>query len=265
MSILKLLAMKKEEQPISMVTCYDAWSAKILAKSSVDCVLVGDSVSMVVHGFDSTLSATVDMMSNHVAAVTRGLGASTEKVLVGDMPFMSFRKGKKEAMRAAEQIMRAGAHAVKLEGVWGHEKIISHLVGSGIPVQGHIGLTPQSIHALGGYKVQGRHEDQREDLIKQAEQLEELGCFSVVLECVPKELSRLISSSLNIPTIGIGAGPYCDGQVLVMQDMLGLNGEFKPKFLKTYLEGGQKYLEAFNDFDKEVKAHHFPSDKESYQ
>jgi 3-methyl-2-oxobutanoate hydroxymethyltransferase len=265
MSILDLQKMKVEERRISMVTCYDAAFARILEQTKIDCVLVGDSVSMVVHGYDSTLHATPEMMALHVAAVRRGLGPKSTKLLVGDMPFLSYRKELAAAMDCAGLLMRAGAGAVKLEGVWGHESIIEHMVKSGIPVQGHIGLTPQSVHQLGGYRVQGRDEEARADLLQQAKKLEELGCFSLVLECVPSSLAQEISTSLSIPTIGIGAGPYCDGQVLVLHDMLGLGGPFRPKFLKTYFEGEAPVVQAFNNFDAEVKAGSFPSEKESYK
>lgn len=263
MSILDFQKSKVEERRLSMVTCYDAAFARIIAKSNIDSILVGDSVAMVIHGFESTLSATPEMMATHVAAVKRGLGNSP-KLLIGDMPFLSNRKGIAVAMNCVEGLMKAGANAVKIEGVWGHEDIISHIVKSGVPVQGHIGLTPQSIHQLGGYKVQGRGEEQKQDLIKQAKRLQELGCFSIVMECVPTDVAKEITLSLEIPTIGIGAGPYCDGQVLVLQDLLGLNGSFKPKFLKTYLESETLVIEALNKFDNEIKISQFPTQKESY-
>lgn len=260
----KLIQMKQEERAISMVTCYDAWSAKIIEQTSIDCVLVGDSAAMVMHGHSSTLAATVEMMSTHVAAVSRGLGAGSKKLLVGDMPFMSYRKGIRHGIEAAEALMRAGAHTVKLEGVWGHEDVISQIVGSGVPVQGHIGLTPQSIHGLGGYKVQGRGERERAELLKQARKLEELGCSSLFLECVPTSVAKEITLAIGIPTIGIGAGPYCDGQVLVLQDMLGFNGDFKAKFVKHYSHGIETMQNSLNAFDQEVKERSFPTEKESY-
>jgi 3-methyl-2-oxobutanoate hydroxymethyltransferase len=264
MSILNFYKSKQEERKLSMVTCYDAAFARVIAQTQVDSILVGDSVAMVVHGHDSTLAADTDLMALHVAAVKRGLGSQAKQLLVGDMPFLSYRGGIYEALKSVDKLMKAGAHAVKLEGVWGHEDVVEHIVKSGVPVQGHIGLTPQSLHQLGGFRVQGKSEEQKIDLIKQAKKLEELGCFSVVLECVPSELAKQITLSIQIPTIGIGAGPYCDGQVLVLHDLLGLNGHFRPKFLKTFLEGEKNVIEALNRFDVEVKNSIFPSEKESY-
>ncbi|MGZ3709612.1 MAG: 3-methyl-2-oxobutanoate hydroxymethyltransferase, partial [Bdellovibrionota bacterium] len=182
MTIHDFKRMKNEQRKITMVTAYDAWSARLVERSEVDCVLVGDSAAMVMHGFPSTVHATVEMMEMHVAAVARGMRG---KWIVGDLPFGSYRKGILPAVEAVERLMRAGAHSVKLEGVWGHEDVIARVVGSGVPVMGHIGLTPQAIHGLGGFRVQGKSEEQAQDLLAQARELERLGCFALVLECVP--------------------------------------------------------------------------------
>jgi 3-methyl-2-oxobutanoate hydroxymethyltransferase len=253
---------KAEQRKLTMVTCYDHWSAKIISDSQIDCVLVGDSVSMVVHGFDSTVHATVPMMALHTAAVARGLKG---KFIVADMPFLSVRQGLGPAMRAVDALMKAGGHSLKIEGVWGHEKIIEHIVKSGVPVMGHLGLTPQSIHALGGFKVQGREEAIAQDLRRQAQVLEELGCFATVLECVPSALAKIITAEIKIPTIGIGAGVDVDGQVLVLHDLLGMNPKFKPKFLRTYMQGFEDLRGSLNRFSDDVTARSFPNESEGYQ
>ena len=251
---------KKSEKKISMVTCYDYWSAQIIDATDIDCILVGDSLAMVMHGHPSTVHVDVDTIALHTAAVARG----TSKFIIGDMPFLSYRKGLLDTMTAVEKIMKSGAHAIKLEGCSGHEEMIKHIVESGVPVMGHIGLTPQSIHQLGGFRVQGKDESTAQDLLSQAQILEKLGCFSVVLECVPSALAQKITESLSIATIGIGAGVATDGQVLVLQDLLGLNVGFKPKFLKRYFNGFEAVKGALEDFVQEVQSQKFPSEKESY-
>jgi 3-methyl-2-oxobutanoate hydroxymethyltransferase len=261
MNVLDFKKMKQENRPLTMVTCYDYWSARIIEESEVDLVLVGDSVSMVVHGHPSTLAATPEMMALHTSAVARGL---KKKFLIADMPFPSFRKGTVAAMDCVDLLMKAGAHAVKLEGLDGHEDVVKTIVGSGVPVMGHIGLTPQSVHQLGGFRVQGRDERVAEHLIRQAQGLQALGACSVVLECVPQVLAARITSELEIPTIGIGAGPQCDGQVLVLQDMLGMNSDFKPKFVRTFVDGKDALLQALNRYHHEVQDHTFPAEQESY-
>lgn len=260
-SVLDFQKMKDGREPISMVTCYDYTSARIVNASQVDCVLVGDSLAMVMHGHSSTLPATTELMALHTRAVALG---APDKFVVGDMPFLSYRKGLKDAMETVESLMRSGAHAVKLEGVLGHEEIVSHITGSGVPVMGHLGLTPQSIHQLGGHRVQGRDEATAESLLLQARRLEEAGCFALVLECVPAPLAKTITEHLRIPTIGIGAGSDVSGQVLVLQDLLGMNPGFKPKFLKTYLDGFETLKGALDRFAGEVKSREFPSENESY-
>jgi len=257
MKITDFYSYKKPGRKISMITAYDYTLAAIAAESAVDCVLVGDSLSMVMHGQPSTLAATVDMMALHTAAVAR---AVKDKLVVGDMPFLSMRKGLGPAMEAVEALARAGAQAVKAEGLEGHEEMISHIIKSDIPVMGHIGLTPQSVNKFGGYRTQGRDQASAERLVSQARELEQLGCFSLVLECVPEKLAERITGLVKIPVIGIGAGPFTDGQVLVLHDMLGLYGE-PPSFVKKYLDGRRLVVDALNAFDGEVKNSVFPEIK----
>jgi 3-methyl-2-oxobutanoate hydroxymethyltransferase len=253
--------MKAEGKKISMVTAYDASQASLLAESNVDCALVGDSLAMVIHGFPSTVHATVEMMAIHIAAVSR---TAPDLFVVGDMPFLSYRKGVKEALESVDVLMKAGANAVKLEGIRGHEDVVKAIVQSGVPVMGHLGLTPQSIHQVGGFKVQGRDLESAKNILEEARVLEELGCFSLVLECVPSSLAREITNSLAIPTIGIGAGKDVDGQVLVFHDLVGLSPDFSPKFLKHFCKGRDVFLTALNTYDTEVKGGDYPSEKESY-
>jgi 3-methyl-2-oxobutanoate hydroxymethyltransferase len=262
MNVLDFQTMKNEGRKISMVTCYDYSSARAVAASSVDCILVGDSLAMTMHGHATTLSATIAMMALHTAAVVRGAPA---KFIVADLPFLSYRKGLQDAIDSVQELMVAGAHAVKLEGVRGHADIVRHIVDSGVPVMGHLGLTPQSVNLLGGMKVQARTEAAAEILVSQARELEAAGCFALVLECVPCEAAATVTELLKIPTIGIGAGARVDGQVLVYQDMLGLNPGFKPKFLKTYADGFELIQAALSNYDQEVKDGTFPSSEETYQ
>ncbi|MGC9453069.1 MAG: 3-methyl-2-oxobutanoate hydroxymethyltransferase [Oceanipulchritudo sp.] len=252
---------RAEGNPISMVTCYDAWSARILAEAPIDAVLVGDSVAMVMHGYPDTVHATTEMMATHTAAVHRGLG---EKFLVTDVPFPEHRKGIPAAMECVDRLMKAGANAVKIEGAQGHLEVISHIVGSGVPVMGHLGLTPQSVHAMGGYRVQGREEAAARQIELGALALQEAGVFSIVLECVPAELAERVTKALTIPTIGIGSGNRCSGQILVLQDVLGMNLGFRPKFLRTYAEGAGVMKDALARYDADVKAGNYPSEKESF-
>lgn len=261
MNSLDFIKYKREKKKISMITCYDSTSALIASKTNVDVILVGDSAAMTMHGYSTTLSANVEMMRFHTQAVASKKGS---QFLVSDMPFLSFRKGLVSAMETCDVLMKAGAEAVKLEGVDGHEDVVEGIVKSGIPVMGHLGLTPQSVHQLGGYRVQGKNSDHAQQLIEFAKRLEDLGCFSIVLECIPSELAKQITEQLTIPTIGIGAGIHVDGQVLVWQDLLGLNTEFQPKFVKTYIDGAALFQAALNTFDREVKAEKFPTEKESY-
>ena len=279
-TIQELWKAKSEKRKISMVTCYDAWSAKILCETAIDLLLVGDSAAMIMHGYDSTIPATMEMMELHIKAVANGVNSFnatkgknsnskdkmsvSEKHIVGDLPFLSYRTGLVDAVKASGKLIQSGAHSVKLEGADGNLEIIRHLVDSGIPVMGHLGLTPQSIHQLGGFKVQGKDEKQKLKLKKDALSLQDAGCYAIVLECIPSKLAEEVTASLEIPTIGIGAGPNCDGQVLVFQDLLGLLGEFKPKFLKTYCDGKSVIKSAIEKYCEEVKEGKFPSEKESY-
>src|SRR5260370_24266035 len=217
---------------------------------------------MVLHGHPTTLSATTAMMALHTAAVARG---APTKFIVADLPFLSYRKRLKDAMDSVQELMSAGAHAVKLEGVRGHADIVRHIVESGGPVMGHLGLTPQSINLLGGMKVQARTDAAVEILAGQARELEEAGCFSLVLECVPSAAAPKVTGLLAIPTIGIGAGPNVDGQVLVYQDVLGLNPGFKPKFLRVYANTFEVIQAALNAYDRDVKGGGFPLHSESYE
>ncbi len=262
MSVFEWKKRKNEGKKISIITCYDFWSAQILNDTKVDALLVGDSLAMVMYGHENTLHATVPMMASHVAAVRRG---APNKFIIADLPFLSFRKGIAPAMEAVEALTRAGADAVKLEGLFGHENIISHIVESGLLVMGHLGLTPQFIHQLGGYKVQGRQAKNSQILLESAARLEELAVFALVLECVDEETASIITSKISIPTIGIGAGKSADGQVLVLHDLLGANPNFNPKFLRKYSNMYEEILQAVNNYDREVKNKDFPGPLESYQ
>lgn len=261
MNQFDFIKMKKENQKISMITCYDTWSAKIVSESDINCILVGDSLGMVMHGESNTLNVSTQLMALHTKAVVKG---AQDKFIVADLPFLSYRKNLTETMNAVEAVMKAGANAVKLEGASGNIEAIKHIVESGVPVMGHLGLTPQSINGLGGFKVQGKSLESQEKILSEAKALQEAGCFAIVLECIPEKLSKIISQNLEIPTIGIGAGAAVDGQVLVMQDMLGMDPSFKPKFLKHYLKGKELLLGAFNTYHQEVQEKSFPTEKETY-
>lgn len=261
MNILDFAKRKCRGEKLSMVTCYDYWSARILNQTDIDTLLVGDSLAMVMHGYDSTVHATVDMMATHVAAVRRG---APDKFVIGDMPFLSVRKGVGPAMDAVMALMQAGSNCVKIEGADGQLDIMAHIVESGVPVMGHLGLTPQSVEAFGGHKVQGRNEGDAAEILKAAKAVQDAGCFALVLECVPAELGRMITQQLRIPTIGIGAGAATDGQVLVLHDMLGMDGGFKPKFLRHYAQGEQTVADAVNHYHADVVSGAFPCQAETY-
>ena len=261
MNVLDFQACKARGEKIVMLTCYDYTSARIVQDSDVDVILVGDSAAMVMHGYGTTIPADIEMMCQHIESVSRG---TRNKFIVGDMPFLSFRQSLTDNMRAVASVMKAGAHAVKLEGIEGNVETIAHIVESGVPVMGHLGLTPQSVNQLGGYRVQGRGDCAAEKLRKEALACEQAGCFAIVLECVPDDLAAEITASLSIPTIGIGAGAETDGQVLVMQDLLGLSSDFKPKFVRKYLDGRSVLLDAFNAYAHDVKDGSFPAADESY-
>jgi 3-methyl-2-oxobutanoate hydroxymethyltransferase len=244
-----------------MVTCYDSTMAKLVARSSIDCILVGDSLAMTMHGHRDTLPATAELMALHVAAVRRG---APEKFIVGDMPFVAHRGSLDRTMDAVATIMRAGAQSVKIEGNTDDGQLIHHIVESGIPVMGHLGLTPQSVHGLGGFRVQARSDEAAERLLGDAKSLERAGCFALVLEAVPSEVATRVTEQLAIPTIGIGAGAGTSGQVLVLQDLLGLNVDFLPKFVRKFIDGADAVTGALNAYDDAVKARSFPSVGEGY-
>jgi len=255
-------AAKRDGRKLTLTTCYDWWSARILAESPVDAILVGDSAAMIMHGHPTTIPATPEIMSLHIAAVARG---APDKFVIGDMPFPWHRKGVAAAMDVVDAFLTAGAHAVKLEGIEGHADVVRHIERSGVPVMGHVGLTPQSVNALGGYRVQGRESGAVGRLVDEAVQLEEAGCFSLVVEGVPSEAARAITEAVSIPTIGIGAGPHVDGQVLVLHDLAGLQREVKPKFVRAFADGYTLIQDAVTEFDRAVKNGSFPSPEESYE
>ena len=253
---------RNEGMRLSMATCYDAWSARLLAETTLDALLVGDSVSMVVHGHPSTVHADLDMMALHTAAVRRGYG---EGFVVSDIPFPMHRQGTEVAMRAVDELAKAGANAVKVEGARGHLETVHHIVEGGMPVMGHLGLTPQSVHQLGGYRVQGRSDAAAEAMVEDARALEAAGAFAIVLECVPVALAKRITESLSIPTVGIGSGADCSGQVLVLHDMLGLNPGFKPRFLRMYMEGASAVQAALDQYAADVRNGSYPTEAESFK
>jgi 3-methyl-2-oxobutanoate hydroxymethyltransferase len=260
-SIRLFAAAKSTGKKLVMVTAYDTWSAKLLAATPVDCLLVGDSAMMVMHGERDTLGATTDLMALHTRAVTRG---APDKFVVADMPFLATRKGAAHALDTAAALLRAGAHAVKVEGVRGHADIIQHLVESGIPVMGHLGLMPQSVHAVGGYTVQAREAEAATQLLEEAAALEAVGAFAVVLECIPAKLARKVTAELAIPTIGIGAGAGCDGQVLVLHDLLGMDPNFKPRFVRRFGQGAKLVQTSVTAYAKAVQSGKFPATRESF-
>jgi len=254
------LSFKKREK-IVMVTCYDYTSARILSDTSVDWLLAGDSAAMTMHGFPTTLNADITMMQWHTAAVSRG---APEKFLIADLPFLSYRQSLDSSVQAVRVLMQAGAHAVKLEGAAGNLTLVEHLVESGVPVMGHLGLTPQFVHAFGGYKVQGKTDAEAERLLKDALLLQKAGCFAIVLECIPAKAAQTITEALDIPTIGIGAGAGTDGQVLVFQDLLGMNRDFQAKFVKRFVDGYALIQGGIEQYVSEVRRGEFPGNEHSY-
>jgi 3-methyl-2-oxobutanoate hydroxymethyltransferase len=247
--------------PIVMVTAYDAPSARAADAAGVDVILVGDSVANVVLGYDDTLQVTTDDMVHHVAAVAR---AKPRALIVGDLPWMSYHVSTADTVRNAAKLVRAGAAAVKLEGGRKRLEAIRAILDAEIPVMGHLGLTPQSVHALGGFRVQGRDLDAARAIVDDAAALADVGCFAIVLECVPDAVARLVTDSLPVPTIGIGAGRHCDGQVLVYHDLLGFEDRVRPKFVRRYAELGAAAREAIGRFADDVRAGRFPSSEETY-
>lgn len=254
---------KEAKEKLSMLTAYDYSMARLIDEAGVNGILVGDSLGMVCLGYENTLSVTMEDMLHHTKAVVRG---AKNALVVGDMPFMSYQTSVYDAVvNAGRFIKEAGAQAVKLEGGADMCDRISEIVKAQIPVMGHIGLTPQSVNAFGGFKVQGKSEHRAKELIEDAKKIEEAGAFAVVLECVPAKLAEVISKSISIPTIGIGAGADCDGQILVYQDMLGMFSDFKPKFVKTYANVGEIMKGAFKDYIDDVRAGAFPSEEHTFK
>jgi 3-methyl-2-oxobutanoate hydroxymethyltransferase len=256
-TIGQLQAKKERGEPITMLTAYDYPTALLIDQSGIDVILVGDSLGMVVHGFDSTLPVTMDMMVMHCAAVRRG---TRRAYLLGDMPFLSYQVTIEEAQRNAGRLLvEGGVDGVKLEGGERMAETVRALVGIGIAVQGHIGLTPQSVSAMGGFKVQGKSLEAARTLLQDARALQDAGAFSLVLEGIPARLAGLISRALRIPTMGIGAGAGCDGQVLVTHDLLGLYDRFTPKFAKQYAQLAEPMRAAFEAYRQEVESRAFPA------
>ena len=260
-TILDFARWKEKGERIVMITAYDALFARIFDDAGVDTILVGDSLGQVVLGLPSTLGVTMEDMVRHTGAAARG---TKRAFLIADMPFLSFQTGPEEAIRNAGRLLQAGAEAVKLEGGRSVENTIRAITRCDIPVVGHVGLTPQSVHRMGGYRVQGREEVQRQRLRDDARAVQEAGAFSVVLEGIPAELAGEITEELAIPTIGIGAGPRCDGQVLVMQDLLGLFDEFRPKFVKRFGELKKPVRDAVRAYADEVRRGKFPGKEHSF-
>jgi 3-methyl-2-oxobutanoate hydroxymethyltransferase len=257
-----LQKLKAQGQKISMLTAYDFSFARIFDEAGIDVILVGDSASNVMAGHETTLPITLDQMIYHASSVIRG---TNRALVVVDLPFGSYQSNSEIALASAIRIMKeTGAHAIKLEG--GDEEVdcVKRIVNAGIPVMGHLGLTPQSIYKFGTYTVRAREETEANKLKKDADLLQQAGCFAVVLEKIPAALAQEVSQSLEIPTIGIGAGMHCDGQVLVMHDMLGINTEFKPRFLRTYLNLAQQVNEAVKQYIQDVKMKEFPNANEQY-
>ena len=256
--------MKKKGKKIVMLTAYDAPTAAILSEMGVDMILVGDSVGNSLLGYESTIPVTLDDVIHHSAAVSR---ARPDCFIIGDMPFMSYKVSAEQALEnCGLMLQEGGAEAVKLEGGTDSVvEIVRTVVDAGIPVMGHIGLTPQSIYQLGGYRIQGRTADLAEVLVQQAVKLEAAGAFSLVIELVPSETAKMITETVGIPTIGIGAGPYCDGQVLVLWDMLGLFEDFKPKFVKKYANVRELIKNAVAEYSKEVREGSFPDEEHSFE
>lgn len=262
-TVLTFKEAKKNNEKITMLTAYDYSTAKLIDESGINAILVGDSLGMVVLGYQDTLSVTMEDMIHHTAAVSRG---AKNALVVSDMPFMSYQTSVYDAVYNAGRLMKEGrANVVKLEGGIEIADKIKAIVNSSIPVMAHLGLTPQSVNAFGGYKVQGKDDKAAQNLLDAARAVEEAGAFALVLECVPAKLAKVISKSISIPTIGIGAGAGCDGQVLVYQDMLGMFSDFTPKFVKEYGNIGESMKEAFKGYINEVKSGAFPKEEHSFK
>jgi 3-methyl-2-oxobutanoate hydroxymethyltransferase len=247
--------------PLVMVTAYDAPGARIASEAGADLILVGDSLAMVVLGYDDTLQVTVDDMAHHTAAVAR---AKPDSMIVGDLPWMSFHVSPEETVRNAATLVRAGAQSVKIEGGRKRLPMIERIIAAEIPVMGHIGLTPQSVHVMGGFKVQGKQAEQARKLVQAAKSLAHAGCFAIVLEGVPVKVAEMVTDAVDVPTIGIGAGPHCDGQVLVYHDLLGIEDRFVPKFVRRYADVKGVSVAAIEAYAADVRSGAFPSDDEAY-
>ena len=261
MTIPEFQRHKRDKKKLIVVTAYDALFTRIVEQAGIETILVGDSLGVVVQGKPNTLSVTMDEMLYHTKLVA---GAAQRALVIGDMPFMSYQASSEDALRNAGRFLQAGAQAVKLEGGTVMLGQVKAMTSIGIPVMGHLGMTPQSVHVLGGYKVQGKGQDQAATLLDDAKALEAAGAFAVVLEAIPAELAKTITEQLTIPTIGIGAGPHCDGQVLVLYDLLGLFDDFVPKFVKPYAHLKADALQSLRRYKEEVEQGKFPSDSESY-
>lgn len=261
MTVPDLQRYKREKKKVIVVTAYDALFTRILEQAGIEAILVGDSLGVVVQGKPNTLSVTMKDMLYHTKLVT---GTAQKSLVIGDMPFMSYQASKEDALRNAGRFLQAGAHAVKLEGGAAMVDRVYAMTQVGIPVIGHLGMTPQSTHQYGGYKVQGKGKDQAKVLVSDAKSLEAAGAVAVVLEAIPAALAKTITEQLTIPTIGIGAGPHCDGQVLVLYDLLGMFDDFVPKFVKPYAHLKADALQALRRYKEEVEEGKFPSDSESY-
>lgn len=258
----KSIRQMKSGEKIAVLTAYDSLMAQLLDEAGIDAILVGDSVGMVCAGYETTLPVTMDQIIYHTKSVRKGVKRA---LLIGDMPFMSYQTSIAEALRNAGRFLQeAGAEAVKIEGGRGMAETIRKMTMVGIPVMGHLGLTPQSIHRFGDYQVRGKEPEEAQRLLEDAQIIEEAGCFSVVLEKIPADLAQQITRRIGIPTIGIGAGPHCDGQVLVAHDMLGLFEKFKPKFVRHYARLAEEMRRAFRAYVTDVKGEKFPSAQESY-
>ncbi len=257
-----LRKMKFDKEKITMLTSYDFTTAKMVDAGGIDTILVGDSAANVMAGHETTLPITLDQMIYHTQCVIRGVDRA---LVVADLPFGTYQSNPEKALESAVRMMKeGGAHAIKIEGGQEIEDSIRKIVNAGIPVMGHLGLTPQSIYQFGTYKVRAKEEAEAEKLLKDAKLLEELGCFALVLEKIPSDLAKKVSESISIPTIGIGAGPHCDGQVLVYHDMVGMNKGFSPKFLRRYLDLYSEITGAVSQYVKDVKEANFPNENESY-
>ena len=261
MTVPDLQRYKREGRKVVMVTAYDALFARIVEQAGIDTILVGDSLGVVVQGKLNTLSVTMGQMLYHTRLVA---GATQKSLVIGDMPFMSYQAGKEEALRNAGRFLKAGAHAVKLEGGSAIIDCVEAMTQVGIPVIGHLGMTPQSVSQYGGYRVQGKEQQHATQLVADAKALEQAGAQAIVLEAIPASLAKVMTEQLTIPTIGIGAGPHCDGQVLVLYDLLGLFDDFVPKFVKPYAHLKVDALQALHRYKEEVEQGTFPSDSESY-